>query len=497
MHSSAFDHPYPPFLNDLSSPHQGFSYDCPIQIPSSPDSQNKPNVVSPFATYLYSTYQDPFSIRATASASTPSTSSIDTPVHDGFTAHPIIADESCHNLQDGASFLYSGQEASPWMPSDVSHCPPLAPSSKPSSNGVIRGHQALASAPLQSHPVMSQHLHRPSLASTGSSDQTHQPSSGMPVFTPSGCHAHAQPLARDVYPTSLVQRHHHSESTMTVVYDMAMSRTKTTQTSTTTSTVLQSGVSPANVCTGLALDPYQTSHSCASTRITSQHPPFAQSRLTSNELHPSSAPSYHPFSYVTTAPVPTSRSASVPLYQPKPMRPLPEWTKKSSLISDELLPQVPFGSYPETSLPHAVLSPSRASSAFSAESCQWAYGAPVPSATIEEMVKSYNNDDGDDFDEDIDDDEYDDEGGDDDDTDMEGTECGFEMENIPGIDPATPEFHISSLDSPAFRGTLSSAAVPLSSSSLLCQPLPDAVQSQFRLPVTQTFSGVGAHAPRD
>lgn len=150
MHSSAFDCPYPPFLNDPSSPNQGFSYDCPIQLSSSPDSQNKPTPVSPFATYLYSAYQDPFSIRATASASTPSTSSVDTPVYDGFTAHPIIADESCHNFH-----LYSGQEAPPWMPSDISHCLPFAPPSKPSSNGVIGGHQALASAPLQLHPVMS------------------------------------------------------------------------------------------------------------------------------------------------------------------------------------------------------------------------------------------------------------------------------------------------------------------------------------------------------
>jgi len=251
---------------------------------------------------------------------------------------------------------------------------------------------------------------------------------------------------------------------------VAMSTTKTT---TTTTTVLQS---PANVCTGLALDPYQTGLPYASTRITSQH---TQSRLTSNELHPSSAPSYRPSTYVTTAPVPTSRAASVPLYQPKPMRPLPEWTKKSSLMSDEPLPQVSLDSYPETSLAPAVLYPSRASSAFSAVGCQWTYGAPVPSATIEEMVESYNNNDGD---EDIDEDEYYDEG--DDDTDMEGTERGFEMGNIPGIDPATPEFHISPSDPPAFRGTLSSAAVSLSSSSLLCQPLPDAVHSQFRLPAT-------------
>ena len=310
----------------------------------------------------------------------------------------------------------------------------------------------------------------------------------MPIFTPSGCHSHAPSLVPDVYSTPLVQHHRHSESIMTVVYDTEMSATKTTQTSTTT-TVLQSGVSP-NVSTGLALDPYQTGLSHASTRIT-QHPPFAQSRLTSNELHPPSATSYNPFSYVTTPPpVITSRAASVPLYQPKPMRPLPEWTKKSSFSSDELLPQVALDSYPETSI-----SPSRASSAFSAESCQWAYGAPVPSAIIEEMVESYSNDDGDDGDEDIDDDEYDDD--EDDDTDMEGTERGFEMENIPGIDPATPEFHISPSDPPAFRGTLSSAAVSLSSSSLLCQPLPDAVQNQFRLLATQTFSEADVHVLRD
>jgi hypothetical protein len=156
MHSSALDYPYPPSFDGLSSPQQGLSYERPIQIPSSPDSLNGPTLVSP---YSYSAHQDPFSIlslRTTASASTPSTSSIDTPVHDSFSAHPFIADESGHNFQDGTSYSYSGQEAPPWMPSDVFHCLPFVPSSKPSSNGAIRAHQAPSSAPLHPHPVMSE-----------------------------------------------------------------------------------------------------------------------------------------------------------------------------------------------------------------------------------------------------------------------------------------------------------------------------------------------------
>jgi hypothetical protein len=265
---------------------------------------------------------------------------------------------------------------------------------------------------------------------------------------------------------------------MTVLYDMAMSTTKTTQTSTTTTTVLQNGVAFANVRTGLSPDPPQTCPSYASTRNTSQPPPFMQSRLTSNELQPQSASPYLPSPYVTPAPMPALRAASVPLYQPKPTRPLPEWAK-SSFVLDQLLPQISLDPYAPTTLAHAIPSPPRASSTFLAESCEWAYGAPVANATIEEMIdpreSSFNNDD----------DEYDD--GDDEDTDMEGTERGFEIEKLSGFDMEMPEFHISPADPPAFHGTLSSAAAPLSSSSLLCQPIPDVVQNQFRPPATRTI----------
>jgi hypothetical protein len=194
--------------------------------------------------------------------------------------------------------------------------------------------------------------------------------------------------------------------------------------------------------------------------------------------------------------MPTIRAASVPLYQPKPMRPLPEWTKSSSLVPDQLLPQVSFHSYPQATLAYAIPSPPKASSTFSPE-CEWAYGAPVAGATIEEMFDlqeiGFNNDDvDDDPDEDIDNDEYDDDGG----SDMEGTERGFESEKPPGFHMATPEIRMSPFpsDPPAFRGTLSSAAVPLSSSSLLCQPIPDVVQNQFRPPATRTFLDATAQA---
>jgi hypothetical protein len=146
MHSSAFD-----FLDHLSSPQHGFSYEHPIQIPPSPDPLNNPGP--------YSAYQDPFSIlslRAIASNSTPS---IDTPVHDRFSAHPIIADDSGHNFQGPTPYSYSDQEAPSWVPSDVFHVSPFVPSSKPSSNGASHVHQAPSapsSALYHSHPVMSQ-----------------------------------------------------------------------------------------------------------------------------------------------------------------------------------------------------------------------------------------------------------------------------------------------------------------------------------------------------
>jgi hypothetical protein len=503
MHSSALDYSFPPFLDDLSSPQQGFSYDHPIQIPPSPDPLNKPGT--------YSTYQDPFeilSLRATASNSTPS---IDTPVHNGFAAHPIIADDSGHNFQGRTPYSYSGQEVPSWMPSDVFHLPPFVPSSKPSSNGAISAHQAPSapsSALHHSHPVMSKsgrvslilgtqlidlvlghHLQHPSLVPTSYSDHSHVPSSGVPIFPASGCHAHATSFPPHVYPTSLVQHHQHSESSMTFHYDMTTSTTRTTQASTTTTTVHRSQVASANVCPEPVLDPHQAYPSCASICNASQRPSFAQHRFISNGLQPQAAPSHHSFPYVTSAPVPTLRAASVPLYQPKPTRPLPEWTRRSSLVSDQLVQQV-SPSHP-TTVAHAVPSPPRASTTFS-EGCGWVYGPSVASATIEEILDpqdiSFNDDDR--FDDDGDDGEYDDEEDDDDDdqdTDMDGTECGFEMEKFSGFDMATPEFQMTPSDPPAFRRTLSSAAVPLSSSSLLCQPISDVVQNQFRPLAAQKF----------
>jgi len=108
----------------------------------------------------------------------------------------------------------------------------------------------------------------------------------------------------------------------------------------------------------------------------------------------------------------------------------------------------------------------------------WNYGPPIAGATIEQMIdpqdgsRNGDDDDYDDYDEDDYDDNGDEEYDEDEDTDMEGD---FEMEVL---DPAMTGFHATP---PApFCGTLSSAAVPLSSSSLLCQPLPDFVQNQFR-----------------
>ena len=94
------------------------------------------------------------------------------------------------------------------------------------------------------------------------------------------------------------------------------------------------------------------------------------------------------------------------------------------------------------------------------------------------MIDPQGNGDDYDYDEDDDDDNCDNDGeeyDEDEDTDMEGD---FEMEICSGIDPTMPGFPATP---PApFYGTLLSAAVPLSSSSLLCQPLPDFVQNQFR-----------------
>lgn len=257
---------------------------------------------------------------------------------------------------------------------------------------------------------------------------------------------------------------------MNVVYDSTTSTTKSTQTNTTTMTLLQTGLaSSAHAYAALAPDPCP---SYAPTRYAPHHYPLVRSRLTSNGWQPPNAPSFP--SYVAPAPPPTSLVAPVPLYHPKPVHPLPEWTKKSFLVPDELFSEESLSTDSSTILAHAVPPLPRGTNASSLGE-YWDYGAPIANATIEEMIdpqdSSRNDDDyDDDYDEDDndDDEEYDD---DDEDTDMEGD---FEMEVFSGIDPAMP-------GRPApFCGTLASAAVPLSSSSLLCQPIPDFVQNQFR-----------------
>ncbi|KAI9462295.1 hypothetical protein BJY52DRAFT_1256194, partial [Lactarius psammicola] len=267
-----------------------------------------------------------------------------------------------------------------------------------------------------------------------------------------------------------------------VVYDLTTSTTKSTQTSTTTMTVFQTGLasSAANVSAALAPDPCPP---YAPTRYAPNHYPVVQSRLTSNGWQPPNTSSHHPFpSYVAPAPLPTSLVPSVPLYHPKPVHPLPEWTKKSSLVLDELFSEESLNTDPSTILAHAVPPLPSATDASSLGE-YWNYGAPIASAAIEEIIdpqdssRNGGDDDCDDCDED-EDDEDDEEYDNDEDTDMEGD---FEMEVLSGMDPTMPEVHAIPSDRQApFYGPLSSAAVPLSSSSLLCQPLPDFVQNQFR-----------------
>src|SRR6266702_1971558 len=455
------------------------------------------DIPSPISILPYNTNHPIYSLRATAEASTPSASSIDTPVQDRFVVQPtpITADESCQG------YSYSGQAVHPCqcMPSDpLDSFPWTSSSSKPCLNGegAICGYQAPPPALLNPHRVMCKlgsccswhviNLHagqpsqHPSLAYSTTNPSVHScpRSSGPPVFIPRTCHAQSLTLApaSHVYPPPpFVQHHRHAETTMNVniVYDLT---TSSTQTSTTTMTVLQNGLaSSANASAALAPDhcpPY------APTRYAPHHYPIVRSRLTSNGWQPPNTSSCHPFpSYVAPVPPPTSPVPSVPLYHPKPVHPLPEWTKKSSLVLDELFCEESLKTDSSTILAHGV-PPLPSGTDASSLGEYWNYGAPIASAAIEEMIdpqdSSRNGDDYDDFDEDEDDND-DDEYDNDEDTDMEGD---FEMEVLSGT---MPEFHGTPSDRQApFCGTLSSAAVPLSSSSLLCQPLPGFVQNQFR-----------------
>lgn len=87
----------------------------------------EPPIPSPIYIFPFNTNHSIYSLRATADASTPSTSSIATPVQDRFVVQstPITADESCQNFSS-----YSGQAV---HPSDPLDCFPLA--SKPCLNG--------------------------------------------------------------------------------------------------------------------------------------------------------------------------------------------------------------------------------------------------------------------------------------------------------------------------------------------------------------------------
>ncbi|KAH9004176.1 hypothetical protein EDB86DRAFT_2887176 [Lactarius hatsudake] len=411
------------------------------------------DIPSPISILPFNTSHPIYSLRATADTSTPSTSSIDTPVQDRFVVQPtpITADESCQG------YSYSGQAAPPCqcMPSDpLDGFPWSSSSSKPCLNGegAICGYQAPPSALLNPHRVMSL----------------------SPFFRPAcfiPCHAHS--LTSHVYPPPPVMQHHrHTE--VNVVYDLTTSTTKSTQTSTTTMTVLQTGLpSSANASAALAPNPCPL---YAPTRYAPHHYPLVRSRLTSNGWQP---PNTYPYpSYVAPAPLPTLPVPSVPLYHPKPVHPLPEWTKKSSLVLDELFSEESDSS---TILAHDVPPLPSGSDAPS-----WSYGTPVASAAIEEMVdpqdSNGNGDDDDDCD-DYDEDDDDDIGDNDDDEEYDDDEMedDFEMEVRSGIDPEMPQFSATPSGRQApFCGTLASAAVPLSSSSLLCQPLPDFVQNQFR-----------------
>jgi hypothetical protein len=163
------------------------------------------------------------------------------------------------------------------------------------------------------------------------------------------------------------------------------------------------------------------------------------------------------------------------------VHPLPEWTKKPSLVLDDIFCDGSLNTDPSAILAHAI-PPLPSGPDTSSLGEYWDYGPPIANATIDRQDSSRNGDD-EDYDEDFDDEEDDDIGDvdeyyDDEDADMEED---FEMEGFSGIDPAMPDFHATPSGRPApFCGTLSSAAVPLSSSSLLCQPLPDFVQNQFR-----------------
>ena len=138
-------------INHFASLHSVVLVFFTMQRPFSYD----PPIPSPISILPFNTSHPIYSLRATADASTPSTSSINTPVQDRFLVQPtpITANESCQ------SHTYSGQAVHPCqcMPLDPLDCFPLASSSSkpyPNGEGAIRGYQAPPSALLNPHRVM-------------------------------------------------------------------------------------------------------------------------------------------------------------------------------------------------------------------------------------------------------------------------------------------------------------------------------------------------------
>jgi hypothetical protein len=146
----------------------------------------------------------------------------------------------------------------------------------------------------------------------------------------------------------------------------------------------------------------------------------------------------------------------VPLHHPKPVHPLPEWTKKPSLVLDEFFCEGSLNSDSSAILAHAVPPlPNGLDASTLGE--YWDYGPPIANATIDRQDSSRNGDD-EDYDDEFDDEEDDDIGDvdeyyDDEDADMEQD---FEMGEFSRIDPAMPAFHATPSDRPApfWRNTL-------------------------------------------
>ncbi|THH19684.1 hypothetical protein EW146_g1516 [Bondarzewia mesenterica] len=511
----------------------GTSYDYPITIPPTRstsaqihdrafdfDTSSSPFVhAHPYNTDMNTSFMP--------SASTPSGSSIDTPVYDGQMTFPEIVGDGPNMIQQG-DHLHSFQDGASWMPSvhemDHSSIPSVfPPPSKPTLYGAVNECQVSNGAPAvfgmgtQSTPfgfgagAGELVIHQPGMVFQATPSQMGpvlqtQPDGHRHQLPCSHPHAHQQSNARSQrhphpYQRSQPQFHVRSHQQS---YPPAYSHVSQPyfqqpqsqppappfqnagpsyqQMQTTTISTISNGMSTSTTYTAQTTTTQMTS--CL------PHAPSLDPHQNPGTIPAQPVPAYPSIPASAVAP-PDTFSSSVPLYQPIPKRTLPGWVKMPSPTVEELFPLETLNPPEQQPLPRSEFVP-----------VGLVPGSLIPTGSrIEEIEEEEEEEDTEYNEEEEEEDadaEYDD---DDDDMDAECEDDEEDEGEYEEDEDDAPELSVVS----AFQGggvyfdqtTLCmptsyepqlSEPVPsgtLPPSALLCQPISQSVRDQFRFPLGQ------------